>query len=117
MNEFRDVKCEALSTGTKQKVSIARTIVHNPPIMVFDEPTSGLDPIVARSLTNFIKSLKSQGKTVILSTHIMAEAEKLCDRIAVIHHGDVLMIGTLAEILQNTGAHNLEEAFFTIVKI
>lgn len=116
MEEFAEVYCEALSTGTKQKVNIARTIVHDPPIMIFDEPTAGLDVMVARTLTNFIRGLKNQGKAVIFSTHIMREAERLCDRIGILHNGKLLSIGTLDEILVSTGAKDLEEAFFALAE-
>ncbi|HYK38486.1 MAG TPA: ATP-binding cassette domain-containing protein, partial [Candidatus Eremiobacteraceae bacterium] len=79
MNEFRDRRCDKLSTGMKQKTSIARTLVHDPPVMIFDEPTSGLDVMAARSIIAFIKECRDKGKTVIFSTHIMTEVEKLCD--------------------------------------
>jgi len=116
MEEFENKRCESLSSGTKQKVNIARTIVHNPPILVFDEPTVGLDVMVARTLTDFILELKKLGKTVIFSTHIMREAERLCDRIAIIHKGKLLILGTLDEILKSTDSKDLEEAFFSITK-
>jgi sodium transport system ATP-binding protein len=77
-----------MSTGMKQKVSIARTIIHDPPVLILDEPTSGLDVLVARAVLQAIKSLREQGKCIIFSTHIMREVEKLCDRIAIIHKGE-----------------------------
>jgi len=117
MNEFRDVQCGSLSTGTKQKVSIARTIVHDPPILVFDEPTVGLDPIIEHTLLDFIRDLRQRGKTIIFSTHIMLEAERLCDRIGIIHQGKLLEIGTLSEILSRTGMKTLEDAFIHLAKV
>src|SRR6185503_15889211 len=87
ITEFASVRCEKLSTGMKQRVSIARSVVHDPPVMVFDEPTSGLDVMAARSIVQFIRQCRDQGKTVIFSSHIMSEVEKLCDRIGIIHNG------------------------------
>lgn len=87
MHEIRDRLGGKMSTGMKQKVSIARTIVHDPPVIIFDEPTSGLDVLVARAVLKAVAALRDQGKCIIFSTHIMREVEKLCDRIAVIHCG------------------------------
>ena len=115
MERYSGTMCEALSSGTKQKVNIARTMVHDPPILVFDEPTVGLDVLVARTLTDFILELKKHQKTVIFSTHIMREAERLCDRIAIIHDGGLLAVGTLDELLSETNKDNLEDAFFNLV--
>ena len=83
MNDFRDVLGAKLSTGMKQKISIARSLVHDPPVLIFDEPTSGLDVLVARAVIECIRDLREQGKCILFSTHIMREAEKLCDRIAI----------------------------------
>ncbi|MFQ5664564.1 MAG: ATP-binding cassette domain-containing protein, partial [Terriglobia bacterium] len=81
IGEFADRRCDKLSTGMKQKVSIARTLVHDPPVMIFDEPTVGLDVMTARTIVGFIRDCRAHGKTVIFSTHVMSEAEKLCDTI------------------------------------
>ncbi len=116
MNEFRDRRCDQLSSGMKQKVSIARTLVHDPPVMIFDEPTHGLDVLTARTVVNFIRECRARGKTVIFSTHVMREAEKLCDRIAVIHTGRILADGTLGELRQRTGAQDLDDVFVTLVE-
>src|SRR5579862_7611341 len=86
------------STGMKQRVSIARTLVHDPPVMIFDEPTSGLDVIAARTIVGFIRECRSSGKTVLFSTHVMSEAEKLCDIIGIIHQGRLVAEGTLQEL-------------------
>jgi sodium transport system ATP-binding protein len=99
----------------KQKVSIARTIIHDPPVMIFDEPTSGLDVLVARKLLLTIASLKSQGKCIIFSTHIMREVEKLCDRIAIIHKGRILALGTKKELEELHGQSDMEELFFDLI--
>ena len=87
MNEIRDLLGSKMSTGMKQKVSIARAIVHDPPVLIFDEATSGLDVLVARALLKTVAELRDQGKCVLFSTHIMREAEKLCDRMAIVHRG------------------------------
>jgi sodium transport system ATP-binding protein len=115
MNEFRDRRCDKLSTGMKQKTSIARTLVHDPPVMIFDEPTTGLDVMTARTIIGFISDCRSQGKTVIFSTHIMSEVERLCDNIGIIHDGKLLAEGTLAQLRDNYREHNLEEIIVKVV--
>src|SRR5690606_21742785 len=95
MNEIRDRMGAKMSTGMKQKVSIARALVHDPPVLIFDEPTAGLDVLVARALLNTVAELREQGKCIVFSTHIMREAERLCDRIAILHRGRLLAEGTL----------------------
>src|SRR5271154_2609604 len=115
MNSFRDRRCDKLSTGTKQKTSIARTLVHDPPVMIFDEPTLGLDIMTARTITAFIRECRDAGKTVIFSTHIMSEVEKLCDTIGIIQSGKLLTEGTLAELRSKHGEQDLEEIFVKVV--
>jgi sodium transport system ATP-binding protein len=115
MNDFRDVLGARMSTGMKQKVSIARTIVHDPPVLIFDEPTSGLDVLVARALLLKILELRDHGKTVLFSTHAMHEVEKLCSRVAVIHKGRVQAEGEPRELLERFGQPDLEELFFYLV--
>jgi sodium transport system ATP-binding protein len=115
MNEFRDRRCDKLSTGQKQKTSIARTLVHDPPVMIFDEPTNGLDIMTARTITEFIRECRDRNKTVIFSTHIMSEVEKLCDTIGIIQSGKLLAEGTLAELRDKYAEQNLEEIFVKIV--
>ncbi len=115
MNEFRDMLGSKMSTGMKQKVSIARTIIHNPPVLIFDEPTTGLDVLVARAVLKAIASLRDQGKCVIFSTHIMREVEKLCDRVAIIHKGRILATGTPTELLERSGQSDFEELFFELI--
>jgi sodium transport system ATP-binding protein len=115
MNEIRDLLGAKMSTGMKQKVSIARAIVHDPPVLIFDEATSGLDVLVARALLNTVAELRDHGKCVVLSTHIMREAEKLCDRIAIMHRGHILSEGTLAELCDRHEQSDLEELFFRLI--
>ena len=116
ITEFEDKKIEELSTGMKQKASIAVSLVHDPKVVIFDEPTNGLDIITARNVTDLLLKLKNEGKLVIISTHIMSEAEKLCDRIGVIIDGKKVTEGTLPEILAQTEAKDLEDAFFHLYK-
>src|ERR1700692_1333150 len=115
MNDFRDRRCDKLSTGMKQKVSIARTLVHDPSVMIFDEPTVGLDVMAARTIVRFIRECRDAGKTVIFSTHVMSEVEKLCDHIGIIHNGKLMAEGTLADLRQRFGKQNLEDIFIEVV--
>src|SRR5499433_1444462 len=115
MNGFRDRRCDKLSTGMKQKTSIARTLVHDPAVMIFDEPTLGLDIMTARTITSFIRECRDLGKTVIFSTHIMSEVEKLCDVIGIIQGGKLLAEGTLAELRERYQERDLEEIFVKVV--
>ncbi|HIQ99628.1 MAG TPA: ABC transporter ATP-binding protein [Candidatus Scybalocola faecavium] len=110
--DFKDKKVEELSTGMKQKVSIAVSLVHDPEIIIFDEPTNGLDIITARAVLDYLRMLKERGKTIIVSTHVMSEAQKLCDRIAIIIDGKLAAMGTLEELEAQTGSGDLEDAFF-----
>jgi len=115
MNEIRDLLGAKMSTGMKQKVSVARAIVHDPPVMIFDEPTAGLDVLVARALLKTVLELREQGKCIVFSTHIMREAERLCDRIAIVHRGHILAEGTLDELRRQHGERDLEELFFQLI--
>lgn len=116
MAEFADVRCDRLSTGMRQKVSIARAVIHDPPVLILDEPTAGLDIIVGESLLRFIEEIRSQGKCVLFSTHVMREAERLCDRIGIIHEGRLLAVGTLEELQERSGKRYLEEIFVHLVE-
>jgi sodium transport system ATP-binding protein len=116
MNEFRDRRCDKLSTGMKQKTSMARTLVHDPPVMIFDEPTLGLDVLAVRTVLGFIRQCGERGKTVIFSTHVMSEVEKLCDCIAIIHGGRILAEGSLAQLRERAGAERLEDIFVKVVE-
>jgi sodium transport system ATP-binding protein len=112
---FRDRRCENLSTGIKQRVSIARTLIHDPPVMIFDEPTAGLDVMSARTIVAFIRECRESGKTVVFSTHVMSEAEKLCDIIGIIHDGRLMAEGSLQELRGRYREPDLEEIFVQVV--
>src|SRR5579872_1696657 len=116
MNDFRDRRCDNLSTGMKQKVSIARTLVHDPSVMIFDEPTVGLDIMASRTIAGFIRECRDHGKTVVFSTHVMSEVEKLCDHIGIIHDGRLLTEGTLGDLRQRFSKQNLEDIFVQVVE-
>ncbi|MFO0928906.1 MAG: ATP-binding cassette domain-containing protein [Gemmataceae bacterium] len=116
MNDFRDMLGAKMSTGMRQKVSIARAIIHDPPVLIFDEPTSGLDVLVARAVLDNILELRALGKCIIFSTHIMREVERLCDRVAIISQGRVQACGTLAQLRDQSGQDDMEELFFQLVK-
>ncbi|MDG1872990.1 MAG: ATP-binding cassette domain-containing protein [Mariniblastus sp.] len=115
MNEIRNVLCSKMSTGMKQKVSIVRAMVHNPPVLIFDEATSGLDILVAREVLNTVEQLCDQGKCVIFSSHIMSEVKRLCDRIAVMNRGHILAEGTIEELAQEHQEQDLEELFYQMI--
>jgi len=115
MDTFWNGRCAKLSTGQRQKVNIARTVVHDPPVLILDEPTSGLDVLAARNIVHFIRSARDNGKCVLLSTHDMGEAERLADRIAIIHKGTIAATGTLSELRDRFHAANLEEVFLHAV--
>lgn len=101
----------------KQKAAIAVSLVHNPPIVIFDEPTSGLDIVTARLVTDYLKKLRDEGKLIIISTHIMSEAEKLCDRIGVIIDGHKVCDAALPEIYAMYNTDNLEDAFLRCIRL
>lgn len=111
LGEYADSRVEKLSSGMKQKVSMARTVAHDPPVLIFDEPTVTLDVLNALELREIIAQLRDDGKAIIFSTHVMSEAEQLCDRIAIIHHGRILATDTLEGLRAATGHHYLEDIF------
>jgi sodium transport system ATP-binding protein len=115
INEFSDRLCDKLSTGQKQRVSIARTIVHDPPVLFFDEPTAGLDVVASQTVMEFIEEVRDAGKTVVFCTHIMSEVERLCDNVVVIHNGVVRCEGTVEQIKATSGEKTLEKAFLRLV--
>lgn len=116
MGEYIDRRVGKFSKGMKQKVGIARSIVHNPPIMLFDEPTSGLDVTAARTIHSFIDECRKEGKTVIFSSHSMVEVEKLCERVAIIHKGRIVEEGPI-EDLKLKYDKNLEDLFIELVGV
>lgn len=111
IDKFAEVKVADLSTGMKQKASLAISLVHDPDIIIFDEPTNGLDVITAKVVTDFLMALKDEGKTIIISTHIFSLIEKLCDRVGIIIDGKMEVCGSLAEICNGK---SLEDSFFDI---
>jgi len=111
LGDYAGARIEKLSTGMKQKVSIARTVVHDPPVLIFDEPTVGLDVLNALDLQTGIQELRDEGKTILFSTHIMSEAERLCDRIAIIDKGRIRATGDLEGLRTATSQHYLEDIF------
>jgi sodium transport system ATP-binding protein len=115
MNDFRDMLGAKMSTGMRQKVSIARATIHDPPVLVFDEPTAGLDVLVGRNVLQNIEQLREQGKCILFSTHIMREVERLCDRVAIVSKGRVQTCGTLPELRERHRVNDLEELFFQLV--
>ena len=115
MHEFLDRRCDKLSTGMKQKTSIARTLIHDPAVMIFDEPTIGLDVMAARSIVQFVRQCRTRGKTVIYSTHVMSEVEKLCDVVGIIHGGRLLAEGPIDALRAQYGERDLEEVFVKAV--
>ncbi|MEO0472274.1 MAG: ATP-binding cassette domain-containing protein [Bacteroidota bacterium] len=115
INEFAHKRIGQMSTGMKQKVSIARTMIHDPEVVVFDEPTSGLDVITAEHIISLIRSCKEQGKTVIFSSHIMTEVDLLCDDLAIIHQGQLKFSGTMDDFREQWTGHTLTDAFIQTV--
>lgn len=115
MHDFQNKRIGKLSTGMKQKVSICRTMIHDPEVVVFDEPTSGLDVITAENIIQLIRDCKKEGKTVIFSSHIMGEVDLLCDDIAIIHKGKLLFSDTMQSFRENMQAENLTSEFIRIV--
>lgn len=113
IDKFAEVKVANLSTGMKQKLSLVISLVHNPDIIIFDEPTNGLDVLTARVVTDYLQELRSEGKTIILSTHIFSLVEKLCDRVGIIIDGRMISCGTLDEVCDGL---SLEDRFFEIYK-
>jgi len=113
MGPFAKQRAESLSSGQKQKVAIARAIVHDPEILMFDEPTSNLDVLASRDIRDFMVEARGRGKCVIFSTHVLHDAERLCDRVTILHEGRVVATGSTAQV---RGAHrDLEDAFLELV--
>lgn len=111
---FADKRINELSTGMKQKISIAISLIHNPPIIIFDEPTNGLDILTSKQVTDYLKELKAKGHAIILSTHIFSVAEELCDEIAILIDGKIQAQGSVEELIAQTQVNTFEEAFFKL---
>ena len=116
LTPIADRRVGTFSTGEKQKLSLARSIIHDPPILILDEPTFGLDVMAARAVLDTIHLLREQGRTIILSTHIMRVAEKLCDRIGILYAGRLQAIGDLETLRATYGGEDLEDVFFSVVQ-
>jgi sodium transport system ATP-binding protein len=115
MGEYADRYCDPFSKGMKQKVALARALIHNPKTMLLDEPTSGLDVMSARGVRDLIRRFRDEGRCVLLSSHLLGEAEPLCDRLAVMQRGKIVALGTPGELRRQTGQATLEEAFVQLV--
>ena len=113
---YRDQRCGTLSTGQRQRVSIARALVHSPEVLIFDEPTAGLDMMAADFIGTMLDDERSAGRTIVLSTHVLAEAELLCDRIGLIQGGQLVTEGTVAELLEQAGEPSLAPAVLKLLR-
>ncbi|ALW89004.1 ABC transporter ATP-binding protein [Deinococcus arenae] len=111
-----DVRAGEYSTGMKQKVVIARAVIHDPPVLILDEAASGLDIFARRTLLDFVHATRAPGRLTVYSTHVMSEVEEVCDRVAILHEGHLLNVSTIPEVLARTGASSLERAFFRLVR-
>lgn len=111
MASFADRPCSTLSSGQKQRANIARAFLHEPPLLILDEPTNALDIVSGQFIVEAIRAERAAGRAVLFSTHIMGEAEYLCDRIALLHEGRIVDEGTLEEIVERAGCRNLTDAF------
>ena len=117
MEDFKECPGAKMSTGMKQKTSIARALIHDPPVLIFDEASLGLDVMVARALQSIVMDLRDQGKCIIYSTHIMREVERLCDRVAIIYKGKVIDTGTLDDLAERHNQNDFEELFFQLLML
>lgn len=115
MGDFIDRKTEGFSQGQRVKVAIARAMVHEPQTVLLDEPSNGLDVMSTRALREYIRRLRDEGHSVILSTHIMQEVAALCDRIIILAQGKVIAEGTASELLERSGRDHLEDAFVSLI--
>ena len=115
MADFIDRRTEGFSQGQRVKVAIARAVVHQPQTVLLDEPSNGLDVMSTRALRDYIRGLRAEGRSVVLSTHIMQEVAALCDRIVIIARGEVAAHGSPAELLARSGCDSLEDAFVRLI--
>lgn len=111
-----DTRASEYSTGMKQKVVIARAVIHDPAVLMLDEAASGLDIFARRTLLDFVSRNRAPGRLTLYSTHVMSEAEEVCDRVAIVHEGQLIALDTIGSILAQTGERNLERAFFALVR-
>ncbi|MGC8893623.1 MAG: ABC transporter ATP-binding protein [candidate division WOR-3 bacterium] len=115
LSDFVDTRIARLSTGMRQRVAVARCLVHNPPILIMDEPTKGLDVESARAVEDFILEMRTEGRAILVSTHIMEEAEFMADRVIVIAGGRLVAEGTISILRQTTGKQKLREVYLALV--
>jgi sodium transport system ATP-binding protein len=115
LHQLMDRRCGTLSTGEKQRVSIARAMIHDPEVLILDEPTAGLDVVAGRFVADVLDGARSRGRAILLSTHYMAEAELLCDRVGLIHHGRLLRQSSPDQLREQMQARSLEEAFLRLI--
>jgi ABC-2 type transport system ATP-binding protein/sodium transport system ATP-binding protein len=111
LSQLLDRRCATLSTGQQQRVTLARALIHSPPVMLLDEPTRGLDVLGSQVILDYVRALRDEGKAVIVSTHRLDEAERLCDRFGLLHQGKLRLEGTLPELRASTGCQTLVEMF------
>ena len=116
MNNLKRVLGAKMSTGMKQKISIARAMIHDPPVLIFDEATSGLDILVAREVLRTVEQLRDQGKCIVFSSHIMSEVRRLCDHIAIMHRGQIVAEGSVLELAEQFKQPDLEELFYEVIE-
>ena len=117
INDLLDRRCGTLSTGQRQRVSLARALIHKPPVMLLDEPTLGLDVLGSQVVTEYIELLREDGKAVILTTHRLSEAERLCTRFGLLHKGKLVIEGSLEELRAATGCDSLTDMFLRLSRI
>jgi sodium transport system ATP-binding protein len=115
MKDFVDKRNDSLSSGMKQKVSIARTLIHEPDVIMFDEPTTGLDVAAAEAILNFIETCKNRGKTVVFCTHHMHEVDRLCDKVVVMNKGSICFDGSIEQMYKQTGQSRMDKAFLAVI--
>jgi sodium transport system ATP-binding protein len=115
LSERANTKVGDFSKGMKQKVALLRAFIHDPPVLLLDEPTAGLDVMSARSIQDFVERFRKEGKTIMISTHNMTEAQKLCNRVAIIDHATIVAVGTVAELQRRTSQKDLESIFVQLV--
>ena len=117
MKSYAGSRIDSFSTGMKQRLAVARVVMHDPPVLILDEPTTGLDVPTAQIIEGFVIEAKRRGKCIVYSTHIMEEAEYLCDRIGVVHQGRLTALGTMDELRERTGRHRLREIFLDLLNL
>ncbi|WP_420596848.1 ABC transporter ATP-binding protein [Deinococcus sp.] len=115
LSDLLDVRAGGFSTGMRQKIVVARALIHDPRVLLLDEAASGLDVLARRTLLDLVTALRTQERLIVYSTHVMSEVEELCDRLAVISGGEVLKVGTVSELVAQSGESNLERAFFKLL--